>query len=549
MPESFSSSSENPASSSTHHRRRSSSHIRPLNLAPSSSLSASKGASSKAPGLLSAPALSPIPGTPSVTGNSPMSLSRSPSPRPGGGWSSPGLTTVTAGSSGSSSPRRGYGELSSNGQAYSNGGLDGDHGPNASWMAAKAKSDRVKGYPSFSTRNNGFFSRQRRKISASLPRFRLNSMLDYGEKEKLGRGRWSGPNGSPLLYRIKTLLGSLLRRTRIRLLLLSILLFILWLCFSSPIYESYRRSSIGGGKKIVLIVASNVGGGVMEWKGAREWAIERDSLRNKRKYVKRWGYDLEIVNMVTKKRYAHEWREGWEKVDVIRGALRKYPKAEWFWWLDLNTLIMEPSYSVESHILNGLEKKTYRDINKYNPLNITHPPSLPYLDPLCLSPEGDKKTSSINLIVPQDCAGFNLGSFMIRRSTWTDRLLDIWWDPVLYEQKHMEWEHKEQDSLEHLYTHQPWVRPHVAFIPQRRMNSFPPGACGDGTDPGIHYQRKDRDFLVNMAGCEWGRDCWSEIYNYRELSNYLNRTLWEKFKDALSDQWNRMLGKEVKKRP
>lgn len=68
----------------------------------------------------------------------------------------------------------------------------------------------------------------------------------------------------------------------------------------------------------------------MEWKGAREWAIERDSLRNKRKYVKRWGYDLEIVNMVTKKRYAHEWREGWEKVDVIRGALRKYPKAEWY---------------------------------------------------------------------------------------------------------------------------------------------------------------------------------------------------------------------------
>ena len=68
----------------------------------------------------------------------------------------------------------------------------------------------------------------------------------------------------------------------------------------------------------------------MEWKGAREWAIERTSLRNKKDYVKRWGYDLEIVNMVTRKRYAHEWRESWEKVDVMRSALRKYPKAEWF---------------------------------------------------------------------------------------------------------------------------------------------------------------------------------------------------------------------------
>ena len=45
----------------------------------------------------------------------------------------------------------------------------------------------------------------------------------------------------------------------------------------------------------------------MEWKGAREWAIERDSVRNKRNYVKRWGYNLEIVDMSTKKRYAHEY--------------------------------------------------------------------------------------------------------------------------------------------------------------------------------------------------------------------------------------------------
>jgi mannan polymerase II complex MNN10 subunit len=220
-----------------------------------------------------------------------------------------------------------------------------------------------------------------------------------------------------------------------------------------------------------------------------------------------------------------------------------------FWWLDHNTFIMEPSYSLEAHILNDLAGNTYRDINVYNPLNITHPLPIPYLDPISLSPTGDNETSSINMIIPQDCAGFNLGSFLIRRSVWTDRLLDLWWDPVCYEQKHMQWEHKEQDSLEHLYTSQPWIRSHVAFIPQRRMNSFPPGACGDGHDPKVHYQEHDRDFVVNMAGCEWGRDCWSEIYHYRQLSNWLNRTWWEKFKDALDDRWRELLGKEPKKRP
>ena len=67
----------------------------------------------------------------------------------------------------------------------------------------------------------------------------------------------------------------------------------------------------------------------MDWKGAREWAIERDSVRNKKKYVARWGYNLEIVDMRKRKKYAHEWREGWQKVDYMRQAMRKYPNAEW----------------------------------------------------------------------------------------------------------------------------------------------------------------------------------------------------------------------------
>lgn len=79
-----------------------------------------------------------------------------------------------------------------------------------------------------------------------------------------------------------------------------------------------------------MILGANVEGGVMNWKGAREWAIERDSVRNKKKYAAKWGYDLEIVDMRKRKKYAHEWREGWQKVDYIRATMRKYPDAEWY---------------------------------------------------------------------------------------------------------------------------------------------------------------------------------------------------------------------------
>lgn len=313
----------------------------------------------------------------------------------------------------------------------------------------------------------------------------------------------------------------------------------------------------------------------MEWKGPREWAIERDSVRNKKRYAAEWGYELEIVDLATKKRYAHEWRESWEKVDIVRNSMRKYPNAEWFWWLDLNSFIMEPSVSLQAHLFNDLATNTYRDINLYNPLNISHPPDptkdnpafTNYLDPISRSAVGDGKPESINLLISQDCGGFNLGSFFVRRSAWTDQLLDIWWDPVFYEQRHMEWEHKEQDALEYIYTNQPGMRPHVAFVPQRLVNAFPNGACGDDRGipeggcrslikpgsaiemadlakwecglQGIHYQEKERDFIVNMAGCEWGRDCWGEMYNFRRLSNHLNRNRWEKFKDWVSESWRR----------
>lgn len=216
---------------SSHHRHRSSSTVpQALNLHVYSSIHNDWGSSS---GLTSAPTsghalLSSIPGAPNapITPSTHMSLSRSPSPAPGGGWSSPGLTPQHP-HSGHSSPRFGMG---------TNGG-------NAiSWAAAKSHSERVKAYPSFETRNDGFFSRSKRKISASLPRFSI-APRGFREKEKLGRGRWHGFGSSDSMAgRIRTFLGASLRRKRVLLLLLSLTLFVLWAflanCESFPFYLS-----------------------------------------------------------------------------------------------------------------------------------------------------------------------------------------------------------------------------------------------------------------------------------------------------------------------
>ena len=128
-----------------------------------------------------------------------MSLSRSPSPRPGGGWASPGLSSPYGDGSGPSRPSQGYREK----------------GNSVTWESAKAKSEGIDGYPSFSTRNNGFFNRHYRKLSNSLPRFVLGSDKSYAEKEKLGRGRWLASDGSRFEH-LRSLVRRASRKMRLR---------------------------------------------------------------------------------------------------------------------------------------------------------------------------------------------------------------------------------------------------------------------------------------------------------------------------------------------
>ena len=266
-----------------------------------------------------------------------------------------------------------------------------------------------------------------------------------------------------------------------------------------------------GSPRYVIILGANKGGGVLQRKGAKEWDLEKVSIRNKRDYAERHGYNLAVKDMTAKKRYTHEWRESWEIIDIIRETMRQFPRAEWFWWVDLNSYIMEPQHSLDKIMRNHLSEFE-RNVSSYNPANFDL--DLPFVD----------YSQNINMVLTQDCSGFSLGSFFIRQSQWADLLLDTIWDPVFYEQKHMEWIHSEQSALEYMYNTQAWVRSGVAFAPQRQFNSYPLGACGEASgDQRIFYQKQGRDFMVNLAGCDWGRDCWSEIMECKRTSADLHR--------------------------
>lgn len=126
-----------------------------------------------------------------------MSLSRSPSPKPNGGWSSQGLTDNR-----SVSPAR---------RAYETNGYTDN---NAQWAAAQARSNAVRGYPTIQTKNEGYFKRTRRKVSEKLPMFNTLSPQDkdWKDQEKLGRGRWPLKDTDGRFATFRTFLGNFLRK-------------------------------------------------------------------------------------------------------------------------------------------------------------------------------------------------------------------------------------------------------------------------------------------------------------------------------------------------
>ena len=153
-----------------------------------------------------------------------MSLSRSPSPKRGGGWASPGLNANFA-QSRSSTPVTSYSQNHS-----------------VTWASAQARSHQVNGYPAYQDAGSGFLSKHMRKISASLPFFN-NTPKDerQAEKEKMNRARWAPARGG-YFANFKSMLGHHMQRSKSRFILVLVLVLLI-ICFYTTRKSADTRGS------------------------------------------------------------------------------------------------------------------------------------------------------------------------------------------------------------------------------------------------------------------------------------------------------------------
>lgn len=120
----------------------------------------------------------------------------------------------------------------------------------------------------------------------------------------------------------------------------------------------------------------------------------------------------------------------------MRHAIALYPHTPYIFYLTSTALIMNPSLSIEEHIM---------DPRRLESLMLVDKPVVP--------PDSVIKTFShlkgdrIDLVLSQDNEGLAGGSMVIRSGEWAKFFLDSWFDPLY---RSYNFQKAEAHALEHI---------------------------------------------------------------------------------------------------
>jgi mannan polymerase II complex MNN11 subunit len=109
----------------------------------------------------------------------------------------------------------------------------------------------------------------------------------------------------------------------------------------------------------------------------------------------------------------------WARIPAMRHAMTTFSESTYFFYLDPEALIMNPSLSLEEHILNvkRLDSLMLRDMPVVPPDSV-------------IKTFSHLKSERVDLVLTQDNDGLGQGSFILRQGEWAHYFLDTWFDPL-----------------------------------------------------------------------------------------------------------------------
>ncbi|THC94404.1 hypothetical protein EYZ11_006133 [Aspergillus tanneri] len=224
-------------------------------------------------------------------------------------------------------------------------------------------------------------------------------------------------------------------------------------------------------------------------------------IRNREDYAKRHGYGNFFANLSDYETSLDNAPRSWGVVPAVRHAMATHPHSKYFFHLSTHALIMNPSISLESHLLDGsrLESLMRKDVPVVPPDSIVK--TFSHLKP-----------QDIDLIVSADGEDLSSGSFVIKQGEFARFFLDIWFDPLY---RTYNFAKAETHALDHIVQWHPTILARLALIPQRIINAYSRDSLGASTD-GTY---KEGDLVLRLAGCDTDtkRNCEKELEPYYRL--------------------------------
>ncbi|KAL9107984.1 MAG: hypothetical protein Q9227_007199 [Pyrenula ochraceoflavens] len=233
----------------------------------------------------------------------------------------------------------------------------------------------------------------------------------------------------------------------------------------------------------------------------------RKIKNNREDYALRHGYRNFYANTHAYTNYTKNAPDSWTLVPAIRHAMTLHPHSTFFFSLSPHSLIMQPSLSLDEHILkpSRLESLMIKDIPVVPPDSVIH--TFSHL-----------KGNKVDLVLTQDSENLGLGSFILRQGDWARYFLDAWFDPLY---RAYNFQKAEGHALEHIVQWHPTILAKLTLVPQRIMNAYNMDRR-KADDPQKQKEQsiyvENEDFLVRFFECDQAgdRNCAKEMQPFYE---------------------------------
>ena len=126
----------------------------------------------------------------------------------------------------------------------------------------------------------------------------------------------------------------------------------------------------------------------------------------------------------------------WSLVPAMRHAMAIYPHTPYLFYLTSTALIMNPSLSIEEHIMEPRRLESLMLVDK----PVVPPDSV-------IKTFSHLKGDRIDFVLSQDQEGLAGGSMVIRAGEWAKFFLDSWFDPLY---RSYNFQKAEAHALEHI---------------------------------------------------------------------------------------------------